>query len=337
MSIRLSICIPTYNRGSYIAETLRSIFGQMTDEVEIIISDNASNDETQRVIEELCRDRRDVTYFRWPQNMGADRNFLKVIELARGEYCWFLGSDDKIESDGISTILARLAANPNLAGISTGVASYDQNLDKRIYTPPPTRFTSDHLFTDGGDCFSTLGAWFGFISAQIVHRQSWNEVIAKHDLTPYYNAYVHIYVIARMLQAKPKWLYSDHPSVGWRSGNDSFLSEGIYKRLAIDVLGYERIAGDVFGRPSKPYDDVMLIVATVHVKSALLGAKAKNAPASFFWRAFKLCLSAYWRYPKFWLSTVPVFLMPRFVYVAVRAVYRLTLKQWRLRRLNLQT
>lgn len=334
MTCRLSICIPTYNRGAYIEETLRSILDQADDGIEIVVSDNASTDDTQAIVERLARESGRIQYFRWERNMGADRNFLKVVEIANGEYCWLMGSDDRVEPGGVEGVLAIIGANPGLGGITTNVASYDPQLKRRILMPPQTEFTNDHRFEDGAESFRTLGHWLGFLSAQIVSREAWNEVVRECDLLPYHNAYVHIFVIAQIMRRRASWYYAVATLVGWRSGNDSFLAEGVFKRLSIDVVGYERITGDVFGRDSDVYREIMKAVMSIHVRSALLGAKARNADTSFFLRALRLCVHQYWRYPTFWLHVFPIFCMPRFVYLGARWLYRVTLKPMRMRRIG---
>lgn len=329
MAITLSICIPTYNRARYLASTLYSIAEQVTDEVEVVIADNASADETEAIVASLKPHFPHLTYFRWPNNMGADRNFLKVIEVASGDYCWFLGSDDKIEDGGIAKVLNRLHHYPSLCGISVNVQAYDTELAKPLAGKPPTDLKDDKLFEDADACFSVLGAWFGYISAQVVNRRLWSAVVETNDTGPYHNAYVHVWVIAKMLQDHPQWLYCQDKCVGWRSGNDSFLADGRLNRLALDVVGYSKIGGDVFGRKSRAYHDLMRTVATRHVRSALLGAKAAAAPSSFYIRAARLIVPAYWRYLSFWFKAAPVLATPRPLFLLVRALYRATLKRWR--------
>jgi abequosyltransferase len=329
MIISLSICIPTYNRARYLVSTLSSIAEQVTDEVEVVIADNASTDDTEAVVASLKPRFPHLTYFRWPNNMGADRNFLKVIEVARGDYCWFLGSDDKIEDGGIAKVLDCLHRYSNLSGISVNVQAYDTELANPLTGKPPTDLKGDQLFEDADASFSVLGAWFGYISAQIVNRKLWSTVVESNDTVPYHNAYVHVWVIAKMLQGQPRWLYCHDKCVGWRSGNDSFLADGRLNRLAIDVVGYEKIGGDVFGRSSQAYHDLMRTVATRHVRSALLGAKAAAAPSSFHLHAARLIVPAYWRYLSFWLKTAPVLIMPRPFFFFIRTLYRATLKRWR--------
>ncbi len=86
----LSICIPTYNRAGYLYFTLRSIVEceifKNTDDVEIVISDNASTDLTGQIVKIFTEKFPDkIVYNRNKFNIGVDENFEKVLSFARGE------------------------------------------------------------------------------------------------------------------------------------------------------------------------------------------------------------------------------------------------------------
>ena len=68
--IRLAICIATLNRGAFIGETLESIIRQATDEVEIVVVDGASTDNTEEVVRGFQQ--------RWPR-----LNYLRLPEKGR--------------------------------------------------------------------------------------------------------------------------------------------------------------------------------------------------------------------------------------------------------------
>lgn len=328
MSLKLAICIPTYNRGEFIGELLQSIAEQLTDEVEVIVSDNASDDNTARVVAEFRDEIPRLIYFRWERNMGADRNFLKSIELASAEYCWLMGSDDALEPSAIECVSSKLDSVPGLSGLSLNCRAYSKDLMSRIPVRPVTggRLVRDTLFEQTEDGFCALGDYFGYLSGQVVDRHLWRKVVKSFDVSKYLNAYVHIYVIGNMLQINPKWLYVAQPCVKWRSDNDSFLSDGRFKRLAIDVVGYEKITGDIFGRTSRTYSVVMQTIATVHVRYAVLGAKLHGAPLAYVLSALRLCVEYYWRYPKFWLITFPLIIAPIWLLRLARVAYRGTIK-----------
>ncbi len=91
MGILFSILIPTYNRAKYLKKTLESIVCLPeflnTDKVEIVISDNASSDETKTVCEDFVRRFPDkIIYNRNETNIGAESNYLKLLEIANGVF-----------------------------------------------------------------------------------------------------------------------------------------------------------------------------------------------------------------------------------------------------------
>ena len=84
----LSICIPTYNRSEHLRKTLDSIIRQKefaTKQVEIVISDNASTDNTEIVAREYCERYSNIFYYKNEKNI-IDRNLPLVISRATAIY-----------------------------------------------------------------------------------------------------------------------------------------------------------------------------------------------------------------------------------------------------------
>lgn len=107
MSVMLSICIPTYNRLKYLKELLQGFIAQIDEiaagGVELVVSDNVSTDGTAAYLKTIDR-----KYFRfWTNetNIGGDRNFLKCIREAKGDYVWLVGDDDLIAPDAVARAL----------------------------------------------------------------------------------------------------------------------------------------------------------------------------------------------------------------------------------------
>lgn len=106
--MRLSICIPTYQRATYLQRILTCIYGQIVKfekgaDIEVIVSDNASTDETQQVVAPFIA--KGLRYHRNESNIGPDANFLQLFKLAEGNYIWLPGDDDLFNSDTIDFIL----------------------------------------------------------------------------------------------------------------------------------------------------------------------------------------------------------------------------------------
>ena len=104
----MSIAVPTYNRAGTLGRALESALSQTWSNTEIIISDNASADET----EELCqryaeRDLR-IRYVRQRQNLGPTSNFNFLFGACRGEFVQMLADDDWLDPDYVETCLDEL-------------------------------------------------------------------------------------------------------------------------------------------------------------------------------------------------------------------------------------
>ena len=108
----LTLAIPTYNRAGCLKELLAILTDQLRDEprVELIVSDNASRDETPSVIQDFVARGLRVRYIRNPENIGADANFLQCFEQARGKYVWIFSDDDLIVPGGLAKLLSYCGA-----------------------------------------------------------------------------------------------------------------------------------------------------------------------------------------------------------------------------------
>lgn len=330
MAYKLSICIPTYNRSKYLPELLESIIGQVdkNNHVEICVSDNASEDNTRELIEQYKSKYSHIVYFRWPENMGADRNFLKVVEMARGEYCWLMGSDDRVEPGAIDYVTKAIITHRELTGISINSYAYPIDMQKPLIEASSSVdvfLKEDQLFDNVEQMFLNLGCHLGYISAQIVEKKTWDKVVFENDLSEYYNSYVHMFVIGKMIKVKPKWLYLHKKLIGNRGGNDSFLlSIGEINRIKLAIVGYTDLAKDVFGRHSKNYRNFIDRIIMTHVGGRVLEAKSNGNG----YNAIKLSIKYFWSFPIFWIVIFPVFILPRATLPIARYVYRIGPKKW---------
>ena len=106
--MKISICIPQYNRIAFLLKNLRILEGQTYENLEVVVSDDCSTDDTARQIKLLKKNYRyPLIYFRQKTNQGYDANLRKSLELASGDYCFILGNDDTLKQ---KNDMARLAA-----------------------------------------------------------------------------------------------------------------------------------------------------------------------------------------------------------------------------------
>lgn len=118
------ICIPTFNCGKTIRETLQSIVNQSYRNLIIQIVDNASNDDTVAVVEAIEDSR--ITIYRNDVNIGAEGNFTRCIQLAKGKYTGIFHADDIYEKDMVSKQVAHLELDHELGAIFTAATTIDE-------------------------------------------------------------------------------------------------------------------------------------------------------------------------------------------------------------------
>lgn len=109
----VSIGLPTYNRGSTLRRALESALKQDYRNIELVVSDNASTDETQAICLEASKRDERIKYLRQPVNQGAIVNFREVLKQSRGEFFMWLGDDDWLDSSYVSRCVQKLIENPD--------------------------------------------------------------------------------------------------------------------------------------------------------------------------------------------------------------------------------
>lgn len=113
MTPLVSIGLPVYNGQNFIRETIDSILAQTFPHFELIISDNASTDDTERLCRSYAAKDARIRYYRNPENLGAAYNHNLVFELARGAYFKWAAHDDTIAPDYIRRCLDALKNDPS--------------------------------------------------------------------------------------------------------------------------------------------------------------------------------------------------------------------------------
>jgi len=187
----LSICIPTYNRLSYLRELVGSLLPQIdrtkSGAIEILVSNNVSTDGTAAFCETISR-----PYFRfWTNevNIGGDRNFLKCIREAKGTYVWLVGDDDLVPEGAIAKVLAIInGSHPDL------IASMDEK------SGPDGSYSSYGEFLGDRCRHSPWPALcHTLISANVFRRDIFDADFAEEKL---YTQYAHMFGLVKNLCGK---------------------------------------------------------------------------------------------------------------------------------------
>ncbi len=125
-SPKATIGLPVYNGADYIREAIDSLLSQSFKDFEVLISDNASTDETEKICRSYAAKDNRIHYVRQAKNIGGAANFNYVLGQARGEYFKWLAHDDYIDSGFLSATFGYLDAHPEVVLCSTDLKVVDE-------------------------------------------------------------------------------------------------------------------------------------------------------------------------------------------------------------------
>ena len=159
MGLPLSICIPTFNRAGILPRTLERLAASHAVFSEVVISDNASSDDTEAVVARWRPRFERLRYVRQSSNIGAFRNIYAVQSLASEPYAFVLSDDDALIAPAIADAVALLDGDPECVAVYGGYERWDATLETRqqVLEPPlPGRFTRANKLdaTDNGTLLS---------------------------------------------------------------------------------------------------------------------------------------------------------------------------------------
>jgi len=219
--LKLSICIATYNRGDFIGETLDSILSQMSPEVELVIVDGASPDNTPEVMAEYVSTHPEIRYYREKENSGVDADFDKVVGYARGDYCWLMTDDDFLHPNALKRVIAAIEQEPELVVVNSEVRNADLSsvLKDRIL---PITDDRQYGVNDNDKFYRESGSYLSFIGAVVIRRELW----LRRDRASYYGTlFIHFGVIFQHTPIKEIYVISE-PLIILRYGNAMWKPRG---------------------------------------------------------------------------------------------------------------
>lgn len=250
----LSIALPVYNFSNYLPQTLDSIVKQArVSEVEILILDGASTDQTPCVVKDYQKYFSNIKYVRLAERGGIDRDMARAVTSASGDYCWLFSGDDLM----LPGALAR-----GLEHIETGLDLYlTRHLewvdDRGEWVEWPTlNVSGEPVFQLSNDAerheyftrAANTEAFFGFIGGLIVKKSKWESVSINEEFVG--SCWAHV---ARLFEIMPCGLrvqVLSEPYLKRRPDNDSFGSGSVTSRFRLTIDGFLKIVDHFFGATS---------------------------------------------------------------------------------------
>lgn len=181
-NITLSIVVPTFNRAHLLNFLLQAIARDLSswpEDVELIVVDNASTDDTGEVVGAFVKKGIPVKLVKNPVNVGMDRNLAACFGLATGKYFWQIGDDD-IPFEGVVNYVLTICRTRYFGILHIGCAGFaDGNQANILSSHIPDEVGV--LTLNSKAMFRSVNVFLTFISANIVNRKAVLDCIPGFD------------------------------------------------------------------------------------------------------------------------------------------------------------
>lgn len=200
----VSIVIPNYNYSKYIRKSLDSAVSQTYENIEIIIVDDASTDNSVEIIKEFENKYANIKFYSNRHNLGVVGSHNRCINLSSGEYVVVLSSDDYLHPHFVSECVKKLDDYPTAGIVSSDIWYVDDN-DNVSY---PESFYPESFFCKGmyqckvwlftntfvpsqvlirRSCLndSDIGGMFSYLADTMIDTELWYRICLKYDFVYY--------------------------------------------------------------------------------------------------------------------------------------------------------
>lgn len=179
--VKVSVGLPVYNGQRYLRQAIDSILSQTYGDFELVISDNASSDDTEAICRAYVRDDKRVRYYRSQTNRGAAWNYNRVFWLSRGDYFRWAAHDD-LCSDGLLTAcMEAFAADDDIVLAYPCTGLIDASGEPVVMDAPPLHLDDADAVVRFRDTLSAMplchNPIFGLMRKDVLARTS---LITKH-------------------------------------------------------------------------------------------------------------------------------------------------------------
>lgn len=246
--IKLSICIPIYNRAKELNNLLENLLIEAENEkIQIVISDNASQDEIEEVILKYKNVFKNFKYIKNEKNMGFDTNLDKVINYSDGEYIWLMGSDDLITENAIAELQNEIKNKKFDIYILNGKVKMRNEIINRnglrINQNKEYLNLNENLEMYINDIKNDISLFFAFISSLVIKREKYLENTIPIELKN--SIYDHVYKILKMTEKNIDLKYL-HNCFYIAGDNKNDWNNIVGKHFFIDISAMGRFISNIY-------------------------------------------------------------------------------------------
>ncbi len=221
--VLLSICIPTFNRSALLNHNLNQILKQLyfinfANDIEIIISDNCSTDDTKEIVKYFLKIDNRFKYFRNDINIGADLNIVNCYNKSSGQYLWILADDDFIFDNKLILLFDKIKTlkyDYLFLNSTWYLKDYKKELNKDLSNKNFNSIEYDNpLFF-----LKKINYWITFLSSNIINKNILDQAFNLNKFVGTSLHQVHWYL--SVIENSKNYLYITTPIIGCKGNNTS--------------------------------------------------------------------------------------------------------------------
>jgi abequosyltransferase len=325
----LSICIPTYNFGAFLGETLASVLTGLPEAVEVVVFDGGSTDGTEQVVRACQQQATGLRYIRAKSRGGIDRDLVSTVMHANGDYCWLFSGDDLMRPGAVLAVLSELASAHDIYLCKHTMCTLDMRVlgERAVLRSDLTSTFRLHDPMERMRYFglaATTEAFFSFMGGLIVRRTSWNRLALNEEFVG--SCWAHVARLFELMETELTLRYIPLVLLDRRGDNDSFADRGVVNRYRIAIEGFQQLAARFFGDSSEYAWHVRRTLRTEFGLRMFLHAKQscrRRPETESFVELLRLAALAYRDVPlQRALLTLALRATPAWLHEGMRVLYR---------------
>lgn len=315
--MKISVCIPAYNRASVLRQLLDSVLSQSYANFNVVIAEDGSPERPLiaaivREYQERYPDR--ISYHENPINLGYDGNLRRLIELADGDYVLFMGNDDLMAEGALKAVADVLGRHSNVGVMLRAYAAFEGEPSNIVQEFK--YFDRELFFPAGAQTIGTVYRRSVVIPGMVLHRQAaLMRATSRFDGTLLYQLYLVAELLVTMNAVYLPEVIALYRNGGTPDFGNSEAEKGKFQPKAQTpesslhfISGMLEIAKFVATERQVPiYECILKDMA--NYAYPLLSIQARLPKWQFALYAWSLSKMGLGRYPLFWAYFLAIFVL----------------------------
>ncbi len=315
--VTIDILIPTYNGASYIRDTIKSILSQSFKDFQIIICDDASTDNTIKLIKKIPDKR--ITIKTNKKNLGYSRNLERARKYATAEFIYLMGQDDIMAKDALLNTINAFKISPDIGAVTRPYYWFDKDIKIPVRAKKQLNSKKDTVVSifDNPEkvirVFETLDQLSG-----LSFRTSFMNIPFHPDVFP-----CHIYPFADIFKNHPIVFLKDYNIAVRIASSQTRTVSSIYNKSPL--LSWIEMVKSIFSE--EKYKEIQKFLINDFITKNYIGLVQLRNYAKFKYFLREIWYLIVFNYHnlisfKFWFYSLGTFITPSFILIPLVDWYK---------------